>query len=76
MSYEALMDDIKKLPQDQLEFVVKIVESLPKETSVSVNEEIVKKTDLSSKRRKFLETAGKIDIDEDAVDDLRMRSII
>lgn len=76
MSYETLMNDIMKLSKDQYEFVVKIVENLPKEDSEKVNETIAKKTKLSDKRRNFLKTAGKINIDEEAVDDFRRRSMI
>lgn len=76
MSYEALMDDIKKLSQEQFEFVFEIVENLPKKKNFTVNEKVADKTKLSAKRRKFLETAGNIDIDEEAIEDLRTRSMI
>lgn len=65
MSYETLMNDIKKLSPDEYNFVVRIVENLPKTKTLVINTDIVNKTNLSENRRRFLETAGKIDIDED-----------
>lgn len=67
MSYETLMNDIKKLSPDEYNFVVRIVENLLKKTSPLINNDIIDRTNLSESRRRFLKTAGKIDIDEKAI---------
>lgn len=77
MAYDTLLDEIKKLPQEIYSDLAEYVEFLLfkfKEDPENFKNE----NDLAMERqRQFVaETAGKIDVDEQAIEELRAGSMI
>lgn len=68
---EMAINEIRRMPESSIKYIMEIINGINGLYNTTVSDDVMKM------QKEFVnETAGKIEIDEDAVNDMRTRSVI